>query len=57
MEYRIGFGTVCRRNRSANCGRHSTKGCAVTKSNAPVASLYPKFGGTPIPVDLPLLVA
>jgi len=35
-----------------------TKSSALTKNNAPVAKfLYPKFGGTAIPVDLPLLVA
>jgi GNAT superfamily N-acetyltransferase len=60
MEYRNrGFGTALleeslRRLQTAGL----TRGSALTKSNAPVAkSLYPKFNGTPILVDLPLLAA
>jgi hypothetical protein len=60
MEYRNrGFGTALleeslRQLQAAGL----TKSSALTKSNAPVAKfLYPKFGGTLIPVDLPLLVA
>jgi hypothetical protein len=60
MEYRNrGFGTALleeslRQLQAAGL----TKSCAMTKSNAPAAKfLYPKFGGTAIPVDLPLLVA
>jgi len=60
MEYRNrGFGTALleeslRQLQAAGL----TKSCALTKSNAPVAKfLYPKFGGVPLPVDLPLLVA
>ena len=60
MEYRNrGFGTALlgeslRQLQAAGL----TKSSALTKNNAPVAKfLYPKFGGTAIPVDLPLLVA
>ena len=60
MEYRNrGFGTALleeslRRLHAAGL----TRGSALTKHNTPAAkSLYPKFNGTPTPVDLPLLAA